>query len=108
MTPYDRIMARSSEGSEVSRSLALAGEHGVALTKLKRRVREQAHAGAFQRVAETTSQITRKYREENTLQPPEPSCSMLLSAFGPLAQLGERLVRNQEVGGSIPPRSTNS
>src|SRR5713226_4578033 len=28
-------------------------------------------------------------------------------AFGPLAQLGERLVRNQEVGGSIPPRSTN-
>ncbi len=25
---------------------------------------------------------------------------------GPLAQLGERLVRNQEVGGSIPPRST--
>ena len=29
-------------------------------------------------------------------------------AFGPLAQLGERLVRNQEVGGSIPPRSTRS
>ena len=29
------------------------------------------------------------------------------SAFGPLAQLGERLVRNQEVGGSSPPRSTN-
>ncbi len=28
-------------------------------------------------------------------------------AFGPLAQLGERLVRNQEVGGSSPPRSTN-
>lgn len=27
-------------------------------------------------------------------------------AFGPLAQLGERLVRNQEVGGSSPPRST--
>src|SRR5262249_39767799 len=27
---------------------------------------------------------------------------------GPLAQLGERRVRNAEVGGSIPPRSTNS
>jgi hypothetical protein len=41
------------------------------------------------------------------LQPPEPSCNMLLTVLGPLAQLGERLVRNQEVGGSIPPRSTN-
>jgi hypothetical protein len=33
---------------------------------------------------------------------------MFLSDLGPLAQLGERLVRNQEVGGSIPPRSTNA
>jgi hypothetical protein len=33
-------------------------------------------------------------------------CNMSLFRFGPLAQLGERLVRNQEVGGSIPPRST--
>src|SRR5580692_3165548 len=40
-------MARSSQGSEVSRSLALAGELRVALTKLKRRLREQAHAGDF-------------------------------------------------------------
>jgi DNA-binding MarR family transcriptional regulator len=40
-------MAGSSEGSEVSRSLALASELGVALTKLKRRLREQAHAGDF-------------------------------------------------------------
>jgi hypothetical protein len=30
-----------------------------------------------------------------------------LSCLGPLAQLGERLVRNQEVAGSIPARSTN-
>jgi hypothetical protein len=29
------------------------------------------------------------------------------SRLGPLAQLGERLVRNQEVAGSIPARSTN-
>jgi DNA-binding MarR family transcriptional regulator len=40
-------MAGSSEGSEVSRSLALASELGVALTKLKRRLREQAHVGDF-------------------------------------------------------------
>jgi DNA-binding MarR family transcriptional regulator len=40
-------MARSSDASEVSQSLALAGELGVALTKLKRRLREQAHAGDF-------------------------------------------------------------
>jgi hypothetical protein len=32
---------------------------------------------------------------------------MPLSCLGPLAQLGERLVRNQEVAGSIPARSTN-
>jgi DNA-binding MarR family transcriptional regulator len=40
-------VAKSSGGSEVSRSLALAGELRVALTKLKRRLREQAHAGDF-------------------------------------------------------------
>ena len=28
-------------------------------------------------------------------------------AVGAVAQLGERLVRNEEVGGSIPPGSTN-
>lgn len=28
------------------------------------------------------------------------------AAFGGIAQLGERLVRNQKVGGSIPPVST--
>ena len=34
--------------------------------------------------------------------------SAILEVFrGPLAQLGERCVRNAEVGGSIPPRSTN-
>ena len=27
--------------------------------------------------------------------------------FGAIAQLGERVVRNDEVGGSIPPSSTN-
>jgi hypothetical protein len=42
-----------------------------------------------------------------TLKPIEPPCRMRQSCRGPLAQLGERLVRNQEVGGSIPPRSTN-
>ena len=31
---------------------------------------------------------------------------MGLLVFGPVAQLGERLVRNEEVGGSNPPRST--
>ncbi len=44
--------------------------------------------------------------ERNNLKPPELSCNILASTNGPLAQLGERLVRNQEVGGSIPPRST--
>jgi hypothetical protein len=34
-------------------------------------------------------------------------CYDMNLALGPLAQLGERLVRNQEVGGSSPPRSTN-
>ena len=29
------------------------------------------------------------------------------SKVGAVAQLGERLVRNEEVGGSIPPGSTN-
>jgi DNA-binding MarR family transcriptional regulator len=40
-------MVKISGASEVSRSLALASELGVALTKLKRRLREQAHAGEF-------------------------------------------------------------
>lgn len=29
----------------------------------------------------------------------------LYDIYGPVVQLGERLVRNQEVGGSTPPRS---
>ena len=49
----------------------------------------------------------RKYWEMTHLKPLGPSCRMPLSCLGPLAQLGERLVRNQEVGGSSPPRSTN-
>jgi DNA-binding MarR family transcriptional regulator len=40
-------MAGSSEGSQVSRSLALAGELRVAIAKLIRRWREQAQAGDF-------------------------------------------------------------
>jgi hypothetical protein len=32
---------------------------------------------------------------------------MLIRGYGPVAQLGERLVRNQEVEGSIPFGSTN-
>jgi DNA-binding MarR family transcriptional regulator len=40
-------MVKSSDASEVSRSLALASELGVALTKLKRRLREEAHVGDF-------------------------------------------------------------
>ncbi len=33
---------------------------------------------------------------------------VVIFGFGPIAQLGERLLRKQEVGGSTPPRSTNS
>ena len=40
-------MAKSSDASEVSRPIALAGELRVALTKLNRRLREQALAGDF-------------------------------------------------------------
>ena len=40
-------MAKISDASEVSRSLALASELAIALTKLKRRLREQAHVGDF-------------------------------------------------------------
>jgi DNA-binding MarR family transcriptional regulator len=40
-------MAKDSGASEVSRTLALASELGFALTKLKRRLREQAHVGDF-------------------------------------------------------------
>jgi DNA-binding MarR family transcriptional regulator len=40
-------MARSSDASEISQSLALAGELRVAIAKLIRRLREQAHAGDF-------------------------------------------------------------
>ena len=36
-----------------------------------------------------------------------PHAALLYLFCGPLAQLGERCVRNAEVGGSIPPRSTN-
>jgi len=36
-----------ADASEVSRSLALASELAIALTKLKRRLQEQAHAGEF-------------------------------------------------------------
>ena len=36
----------------------------------------------------------------------EPSSS-IDPADGAIAQLGERVVRNDEVGGSIPPGSTN-
>ena len=37
-----------------------------------------------------------------------PTCrARLAPAVGAVAQLGERLVRNEEVGGSIPPGSTN-
>jgi hypothetical protein len=42
----------------------------------------------------------------NNLKRYGTSCRMPLSCLGPLAQLGERLVRNQEVAGSIPARST--
>jgi DNA-binding MarR family transcriptional regulator len=44
---YDPNMAGSSDSSEVSRSLALAGELRVAISKLIRRLREQVQAGHF-------------------------------------------------------------
>jgi hypothetical protein len=36
----------------------------------------------------------------------ELSSAMIAKIYGPIAQLGERLLRKQEAGGSTPPRST--
>ena len=43
----------------------------------------------------------------DTGEPRNRVFSRVFASLGAIAQLGERLVRNEEVGGSIPPGSTN-
>ena len=40
-------------------------------------------------------------------QPLAAALTFISGQFGAIAQLGERIVRNDEVGGSIPPGSTS-
>ena len=47
------------------------------------------------------------YRGRNHQRAHDKISVAVLTADGPVAQLGERIVRNDEVTGSIPVRSTN-
>jgi hypothetical protein len=82
-------------------------------------IRKQAKIQAVFTTGKTASRLYREYDGEDNIELPSPSAAnaamsllklkeaySVILPYGPVAHLGERIVRNDEVAGSIPVRST--